>query len=264
MSIGGDELSGPSSAAAKAAANKAISLDPGLAGPHTALGFEKFMYEWDWKGAEEEYRLALAIDPSNTDVHRRYAHLLSNTGRHAEAVRETEEALRRDPLSFLGNALGGQFLLQAGQVDAAIAAEKRALQIDPDFWIAHVQLGKAYVAKGMNAEALEEYRASWAHSKGSTEPLGRTGHLLAKTGREREARKILADLMAMSKERYVPPYNIAMVHAGLGDKAEAVRWLRRGCTDRDARMVFLKVEPIWTALHGEPGFADVERCVNLP
>jgi serine/threonine-protein kinase len=259
-----DSPSGPSLAAAKAAANKAIAIDPDLAMAHLALGKGAFWFEWDWRRAEEEYRRALQLDPSNADAHRMYAHLLSNTGRHAEAFREADAALQLDPLSLLNSAMRGQFLLHGGEIDAAIAEERRVLEIESNFWVAHLLLGNAYVRKAMYVEALEEYGVSYAYSAGATEPRARTAHLLAIIGREQEARKILAELTVMSKERYVPPYNLAMIHAGLGEHAEAVRELHRACAERDVRLVFIAVEPLWKVIHNESGWAEVERCVNLP
>lgn len=259
-----DSLPESSAAAAKAAATRAIALDPEMASAHAVLGCEKFVYEWDWKGAEEEFRRAIALEPSHSGTRLTYALLLSNTGRHAEALRQADEALRLDPVSAMGNTQRGDFLRAAGRVDAAIAAQKHTLEIAPDFWVADIHLGKAYEDKGMVAEAVDAYRAAYEHSGRTSEPLARAGHLLGKTGRKTEARKILSELIARSKKGYVPPCNIAMVYTGLGEKAEAVRWLRRACADRDGNLVYMKVEPVWKALQDEPGFADIERCVNLP
>jgi TolB-like protein/Flp pilus assembly protein TadD len=259
-----DHPSEPSSVAANDAANKAISIDPRLAAAHVTLGWQKFFLEWDWLRAEDEFRHALQLDPSNADAHRMYAHLLSNTGRHNEALRQVEAALHIDPLSLMNNTMRAQFLLQANRIDAAIAADKEALEINPGFWLAHMLLGNAFVRKAMYVEALAEYRVSYDPSTGATEPRARTAHLLAITGREQEAREILLELTAMSKRRYVPHYNLAMIHAGLGERAEAVHELRRACTERDVRLVFIGVEPLWNVLHDEPGWAEVERCVNLP
>jgi DNA-binding winged helix-turn-helix (wHTH) protein/TolB-like protein/tetratricopeptide (TPR) repeat protein len=263
LPISSDFLSGPSSQLAIAAANKAIGLDPLRSDAHNALGSVKFWYAWDWKGSEEEFRRGIAINPSNPSLHLRYAHLLSNTGRHAEGRRKVEEALRLDPLWLPANTLAGIFLLNAGELDASIAQSKRALEINPDYWVARDHLGKAYEQKGMFEEALEQYRQSYAHSAGSTEPLARRAHLLARMGRKSEARKILAEMMAISKQRYVPPYNIALMHVGLGDKDQALRWMGRACAEHDARMVFLKVEPLWGALRPDPRFSEIERCVGM-
>ena len=262
--LAADSLPGSSAVAARAAATRAIALDPAMASAHAVLAQEKFVYEWDWKGAEAEYRRAVALEPANPRVHLLYALLLSNTGRHTEAMRHADEALRLSPVDVMVNTQRGDFLRAAGQVDAAIAAQKHTLEIAPDFWVADIHLGKAYEDKGMASEAVEAYMDAYKHSGRTSEPLARAGHLLGKIGRETEARKILSDLLATSKKSYVPACNIAMVYTGLGEKAEAVRWLRRACDDRDGNMAYMKVEPCWTALRDEPGFADVERCVNLP
>lgn len=264
LPISSDYRSGPPSEAAKAAAIKALSIDPGLSAAHGVLGREKFWYEWDWKGSEAEFRAGLSLDPSSAELHLGLAHLLANIGRHAESLQEAEEVRRLDPLSLMGATLRGAFLHHAGQLDDAILAQKRVLELTPDFWIAHLSLGNAYREKGMNEEALAHYRLSWKQSGGSVEPLAREALVLGKTGRVREGREILAKMMAMNRERYVPPYNFAIVYTGLGEKAEAVRWMRKACAERDARLVFLKVEPLWNELRGQPGFDDVERCVGLP
>jgi TolB-like protein/tetratricopeptide (TPR) repeat protein len=258
-----DYPSGPSSAAARDAARKAIAIDPGLAEAHVAFA-RTFFFECDWRPAEEACRRALRLDPSNVEAHRLYAHLLSNTGRHSEALREVDEALHLDPLSLMTNTMKAQFLIHAGRVDAAIAADKGVLEINSNFWVARLLLGNAYVRKAMYAEALEEYRLSYEHSVVATEPRARAAHLLAITGREQEARKILSELTAMSKDRYVPPYNLALIHAGLGEHAKALRELHRACAERDVHLVFIGVEPLWNVLHNEPGWAEVERCVHLP
>ena len=158
LPISSDFLSGPVSEAAKAAARKAIALDPLRSEAHNALGSVKFYYEWDWKGSEEEFRRGIVVNPTNPLPHLRYAHLLSNTGRHAEGRREVEEALRLDPLWLPANTLAGIFLVNAGQLDAAIVQLKRALEINPDYWVARHHLGKACEQKGMINEALEQYR----------------------------------------------------------------------------------------------------------
>jgi tetratricopeptide (TPR) repeat protein len=262
--LAADSMPGSSAAAARAAATRAIALDPAMAAAHAVLALEKFVYEWDWKGAEAEYRRAVALEPSNPGVHLMYALLLSNIGRHTEAVRHADEALRLSPVDVMVNTQRGDFLRAAGNVEAAIAAQKHTLEIAPDFWIADIHLGKAYADKGMVSEAVEAYMDAYEHSGRTSEPLARAGHLLGTVGRKTEARKILSDLLATSKKSYVPACNIAMVYTGLGEKAEAVRWLRRACDDRDGNMAYMRVEPCWTALRDEPGFADVERCVNLP
>ncbi len=253
-----------SAIAARAAATRAIALDPDLTDAHLSLACQKFVYEWDWKGADEEYRRAIALAPRSEGGRLDYALLLSNTGRHAEALQQADEAMRINPVDVMVNTQRGDFLRAAGQVDAAIAAQKHALEIAPGFWIASIHLGKAYEDKGMVAEAIAAYRDAYEQSGKTSEPLARAGHLLGKTGRKQEAQEILSDLLARSKKGYVPACNIAMVYTGLGQKSEAVRWLKRGCAERDGNMAYMKVEPVWSALRDEPGFADVERCVNLP
>jgi serine/threonine-protein kinase len=259
-----DYPAGPSSAASKDAANKAAAIDPQLSLPHLVLGREAFFYDWDWRRAEEELLHALQLEPANAELHRTYAHFLLNTGRQSEALRQADDALQLDPVSLMNNTLRAQFLLQSGDVEAAIEADRRALEIDPAFWVARMLLGNAYLRKAKYVEALEEYRVAYAHSAGATEPRARAAYLLARTGRKREARKILIELTALSRVRYVPPYNLALVDAGLGEHAEALRELRRACVERDVRLIFIRVDSAWDVLRSEPGWPEVERCIKLP
>ena len=143
---------------AKAAAQKAIEIDDTLAEAHAELGFIIFWYDWNWNAAENQFKRALELNPNSADTHQFYAHLLSNTGRHAEALAEIKRARELDPLNLRINALEGQFLLHAGQTDEALARLQKTLELDPNFWMAHLFASSAYIEKGMFAEAVAEAR----------------------------------------------------------------------------------------------------------
>ncbi|MEJ7699710.1 MAG: tetratricopeptide repeat protein [Pyrinomonadaceae bacterium] len=248
---------------AKAAAQKALEIDDRLAEAHAVLGWVIFWYDWDWNAAENQDRRAIELNPNSADAHEVYAHLLSNTGRHAEALAEMKLARELDPLNLRINALEGQFLLHAGQTDEALARLQKTFELSPNFWLAHNMAASAYIEKEMYSEAIAEARQAREFSGVSSHPLAFSGYALAKSGRTAEARAVLDELSKLSTERYVPPYYIALIHNGLGEGEQALTWLERGFEQRDAKMVFLKVEPKWNNLRNEPRFIELMRRMNF-
>ena len=249
---------------AKAAARRAIEIDDTLADAHAELGFIIFWYDWDWEGAENQFKRGLDLDPNSADTHLFYAHLLSNTGRHAEALAEAKRAREIDPLDLRVNALEGQFLLHAGRTDEALGRLQKTLELNPNYYLARLFASSAYIEKGMFAEAIAEARrASEVSGASNTHPMAFHGYALAKDGREAEARDLLKGMLKSSTERYVSAYNIALVYHGLGERGETLAWLERAYSQRDQKMVFLKVEPKWNDLRGDQRFQDLQRRVGL-
>jgi len=248
---------------ARAAAQKAIEIDDTLAAAHAQLGFIIFWYDWDWGASENKFKRALELDPDGADTHLFYAHLLSNTGRHAEALAEAKRARELDPLNLRTNALEGSFLIHAGRTDEALTRLHETMELDPNYFLAHLIASTGYIVKGMYSEAISEARRareiSGARSSYSEAVLG---YALAKSGREVEARSLLEGLLKSSAER--DPYNIALVYNGLGQHDDALAWLERAYAQRSPGMVFLKVEPKWNSLRSEPRFQDLLRHVGLP
>ena len=248
---------------AKAAAQKAIEIDDRLADAHAILGFIIFWYDWNWKESENQCQRALELNPNCADAHTFYAHLLSNTGHHAEALAEIKRARELDPLSSRNNALEGQFLLHAGQTDKALARLQKTFELDPNFWLAHLFASSAYIEKGMFPEAIAEARKARELSGASTHPLAFEGYALAKSGRQTEARAVLEELLKSSTNRFVSPYNIALIYNGLDERDETLAWLERGFAQREPKTVFLKVEPKWNNLRSDPRFIDLIKRMNL-
>src|SRR5262249_41557364 len=180
-----------------------------------------------------------------------------------EALEEAQRARKLDPLSPLLAALQGQFLYYAGQNDAAIKELQETLELFPDFWVAHINLGKVYERTGKYDEALKEFAKARSLSTIS-EPLPLTGHTYATSGNRREALSALAALKEQASQRYVPPYNIALIYAGLDDKSQALDWLEKGLAARDVHMVFLRVDPKWDGLRDQPRFQALIRRIGLP
>lgn len=248
---------------ARAAAQKALEIDDSLAEAHSVLGWITFWSDWDWDAAENQFKRALELDPDSPDAHQYYAHFLSHTGRHEEALAEIKRARDLEPLNARTSALEGQFLLNAGRVDEALDRLQKTFELDPNNLAGHMFSASALIEKGKFHEAIDEARRGATYQVGGTRGKSILGYALAKSGKPTEARAVLEELLKLSKKRYVSPYNIALIYNGLGERDEALAWLEQGYEQRDVRMMFLKVEPKWNNLRSEPRFQDVLRRVGL-
>ncbi|MEP6570543.1 MAG: protein kinase [Acidobacteriota bacterium] len=245
------------------AAQKALDIDDGLPEAHTALGATIFWHDWNWNEAENQYKRGLELNPSSADTHLFYAHLLSNTGRHSEALVEIKRARELDPLNPFLNALEGQFLLHAGKTDEALARLRETFELAPGFWLPHAFASSAYIEKGMFAEAIAEAQRARELSGVQTFSFALEGYALAKLGKRDEARAVLDGLLKLSKERFVPPYHIALLYNGVGEPDHALAWLEKGYEQRDPKMAFLKVEPKWNNLRADPRFQNLMKRVGF-
>jgi TolB-like protein/Flp pilus assembly protein TadD len=249
---------------AKAAATKAIEIDDTLAEAYAALGYVIFRYDWNWNEAENKCERALELDPNSAEAHETYAHLLSSTARHAEALAEIKRARELDPLNLRIGVVEAQFLIYAGQADEALFRSQKIFELDPEFSFAHSFASSAYIEKGMYPEAIAEARKGRVLSGGRSHAIAFEGYALAKTGKQAEARAVLDELLKLSTERYVPPYPVALVYNGLGERDKTFEWLEKGYQHRDARMMFLKVEPKWNNLRDDPRFQELLRKLGFP
>jgi TolB-like protein/DNA-binding winged helix-turn-helix (wHTH) protein/Tfp pilus assembly protein PilF len=242
---------------AQAAAARALELDDALAQAHDSDARIKLFYEWNWAESERQSVRAIALNRNLAGAHVRYAHLLSNVGRHKEALAEAERARELDPLSLITNTLFGMFLFQARQYDAAAEQLQKTIRMNPHFWVGHLHLGKVYEQKGMYQAAIEEFTKARDLSEGASETIASLGHADALSGRQDEARNVLEELQRQSRSSYVPPYNIAMIYAALGEKDHALDWLEKGYEARDVHMIFLKVDPKWDSFRTDSRFQDL-------
>lgn len=245
------------------AALKALEIDDQLSEAHTTLGWIKFWYEWDWEGAEKEYRRALEINPNYPSAHMGYAHLLSNLGRHEEALEEVDRALKLEPLSSFNGAMKGQFLFHARRYPQALVQLQKTLEIEPNFSIGQLLLGKSYEQVGQYEEALEAFRKSKELSSSPSVAISLSGHTYALSGRREQAERALRELKAISAERYVPPYNVARVYQGLRNSDETLRCLESAYQERDVHMVFLGADPLWDSLRSDPRFIGLLKRMKL-
>jgi TolB-like protein/DNA-binding winged helix-turn-helix (wHTH) protein/Tfp pilus assembly protein PilF len=247
---------------ARSAALKALDLDANLAEAHTSLAFVRHHFDWDWDGADAEYKLALRLDPNNAITHLRYAELLSNLGRHDEAIREITVARQLDPLSVVVRSNVGRFLYYARRYDEAIAELKQVLAADPHRSWSRVTLAFCYEQKGMYSEALAEQEALRADFNG-VYGIGST-HLFARMGKFQDARTVLKYHEQPAPDGVQDWFFIAAAYAQLGEKDRAFQWLGRAYQNRDYFMTFIKTDPFMDPLREDPRFEAMLRRVGFP
>lgn len=247
---------------ARSAAVKALDLDNTLAEAHTSLGWTKYVYEWDWPGAEREFQHAIELSPNYSIAHDWYGVCLAQRGRFDEALAELKEAERLDPISFFIQVHIGWIHYYSGRYDLAIDRYLKVLEMDPNYPWARMHLSQAYEQKGKYSEAIAELKQVLASSTNSQRYLARLGRLYALSGNRQEAQKLLNELLEMEKERYVSPYSLALVYAGLNEKERALDWLHKGADQRAGRMVRLQYDPRFNNLRTEPKFEKILRRIN--
>jgi TolB-like protein/Flp pilus assembly protein TadD len=250
---------------ARRAAEHAVAAEPELAETQTSWGFVKFWLDWDWEETEAAYRRAIAIDPNYSLVYRLLGIALAHIGHREEEAREAMERARiLDPLQAMNHALSAQVAFLARDYAAALGFAQQAGVVLTDFWIANLQMAQAYAQLGENSLALEALSFGGGVGGENSKVLSLRGYVLAKMGRANEARKVLNTLLALARERYIPAYAIAQVHAGLREEDDALAWLERAVHEHDVHLVMLPTEPKWDALRGNPRFGELLRRCGLP
>jgi TolB-like protein/DNA-binding winged helix-turn-helix (wHTH) protein/Flp pilus assembly protein TadD len=246
---------------AKKAAQEALRSNPGLAEAHATAAYVRWLLDWDWKGAEAEYRQAISLDPGNARISLQLGHVLSQMGRHADAEQATRRARELEPLDAINRALSAQVSFQSRDNAAAIVHARQAILLDSKLWIGYVQLGQAYAQAGETDLALEALAEGARFSGGNSKAVSMRGYVLAKAGRTTEAREVLKSLESPSPGVYVPPYAAALVHAGLGERDAVFQWLDKAFDAHDVHLMYLPVDAKWDAYRDDARFrALVERC----
>jgi tetratricopeptide (TPR) repeat protein len=248
----------------KAAAKRALELDPDLAEAHASLGSVLGFYDRNFPESEREFRRAIELNPNYATGHHWYGlTYLAKVGRFDDAIAELKKALELDPLSLIINADLGNVYIQARQYQSAIEQLQKTIDMDQGFYFAHWQLGIAYEMTGSLHEATLEYQKA---RQLNDDPwvLALLAHVAARSGNKDEALKILEELKQISKQRYVSEYNFAIAYAGLGEKDQAFQSLEKSYANRESRITRIKVDPLMENLHSDPRFADLVRKVGLP
>jgi serine/threonine protein kinase/tetratricopeptide (TPR) repeat protein len=247
---------------AKEAATRALALDPTLAEAHVSQALIEHA-EFGWAAAEAEYRRAIDLNPSYATAHHWYANYLSQLGRFDEAVAEIKRAQQLDPLSIGINTAFGAVLYLARRNDEAVAQLRTTLEMDPKFALAHGALAEVYIQKRAYAQALEEYNAVKAITGDTSDLRASLGYLYAVSGRPRAALQLVDELGRRRGPEAAAPGSLAVVYAALGQKDLAFAWLDKAYAERDAWLVFLKVEPKFDNLRSDPRFDMLLRRTGL-
>ena len=245
----------------KAAVARAFEIDSGLAEAHAVQGHLKFVCDYDWAGAEADFKRAIELNPNSGVVYDHYGLMLSALERYDEAIELQRRAHELDPLAHRMDI--ATTFLRAGRYDEALRTVTRVVEVDPHFAMAHATLGWAYLMKGMPDEGLAALQRAVSLSPESTLYLAQLGQAQAQVGRTEEAREILRRLEEMSRQRYVSPYHMAYVHTGLGEHERAMDWLERAYEERAGGVFGVKGSFLFVSLRGHPRFQALLRKMNL-
>jgi TolB-like protein/DNA-binding winged helix-turn-helix (wHTH) protein/Tfp pilus assembly protein PilF len=249
---------------AEAAARKALALDETLAEAHAALGLVKYRYQWDWQGAEAEFRRAIELNPNFAEGHASYSTYLRILGRYSEALSVGRRAHALDPLSRIIHTELALNLRCLRRDDEAAAEVKKALEVDPQDAGALRLTGYIQLEKGQTREAIASYEQSVSVSQRSADSLAALGYAYGVTGKRAQALQILRELETQSRQRYVSAFYMAFVHVGLGNKEEALACLERAYENRDGQLVSIYYRRVFEPLHSHPQFHSLLRRMGLP
>ena len=249
---------------AKAAVMTALEIEETLAEAHTSLAFVKTFSDWDWMGAEKEFKQAIEFNPGYATAHQWYAEHLTMKGQYAEAIAELKRAQELDPLSLIiGVASAVTLFCGTRRYDRVIEECQKVLEIDPNFGGALNVLGMVYRERAMYEEAIEAFQKARTFDEGNTWVTAELGHVYAVSGNRSEAQKVLDELKQLSKRSYVPPDNIALVYLGLGKINLTFEYLEKAYEHRSVGLCWLKADPIFDSLRSDSRFTVLLKRIGL-
>lgn len=248
---------------ARAAAERAVAIDDSLAEGHNSLGYVKHRYEWDWAGAEREFKRAIEFDPNYAPARIWYSNFLTSMGRMDEAIEEARRCQELAPLWLLAGSQLAWVHYYARQYDLAIEQSQKILSIDRGSFAAHRYAGMAYAQQGKYREAIESLTKARELSGNSPVVVAALAYAQAISGNKDEARRLLTEFNNPSQHK-VPAYDLAIVYAGLGEKENSFAWLEKAYQEHSEYLAFLRVEPRLASLHSDARFADLLKRLNLP
>lgn len=243
---------------AKAAAIHALELDNSLSEAHTSLAFAFDVFDWNWKSADDEYRRAIDLNPGYATAHHWYGCHLSALGRNSDAIAEMRKAASLDPLSLIISSDLAGILLVAHQSDEAIAQSRKTVDMDPNFAVAHLELGQAFLEKRDYKEAIEEFKKASELSGGSVPSTADLAYAYAVSNQTDQAMSILNELQVRATHN---ASEIALVHVGLGQKDEAMKWLEKAYADHFNPSIL--VRPAFDPLRSDKRFQDLMRRLDM-
>jgi tetratricopeptide (TPR) repeat protein len=249
---------------AKAAAMKALDLDENMAEAHAALGYARLHFDWDWAGAEAEFRRALELNPGYANALHWRSHYLLAIGETKEAFETAKRALDLDPLNQSINAHLGHHFIHTGHYDDAVTQMKTALEMNPASVRCHALLGRALEGKRLFGQAEAEFQEAIRLSGGEQQLRARLAHVYASEGNVDAARGLLNRLETESSRDYVSPYVLALAHTALGEYDQAFHYLARAYDLRQEELIYIKTDPDLKPLRSDPRFSELVRRMRLP
>ncbi|NOR21506.1 MAG: tetratricopeptide repeat protein [Candidatus Aminicenantes bacterium] len=247
---------------AKEAAKKALEIDDTLAEAHASLAWALMDYDWDWEGAEREFKKAIELNPGYATGHQWYAFYLIRIGRHDDSMAEIRLAKELDPLSLVINRNVGTLLFCVRQYDQAIEALQNTLEMDASFSYTHHYLGRAYLQKFMYEEAMAEFQAEMLLEHSDADQIF-CGIIKERMGKKGEVQRMLDDRIKQSEKEYVPPYYIAWLYLVLGKNDQGFKWLDKAVKERDSELFYLKTDPRLDPIRSDPRFKALLKKVGL-
>jgi eukaryotic-like serine/threonine-protein kinase len=246
---------------AKEAVTTALALDGGLGEAHEVLALIKCVHDFDWVGAEREFKLALELSPGAADIYDHYGWLCSALERYDEALSLVKRAQELDPLTHRADV--ATTLIRAGRYPEALESALRCVEFDPEYGRGRSTLGWAYLKNGRTEQGLAELERTVALVPGNTLYLAQLGEAYGLTGRAAKAREVLRQLEELSRQRYVSPYHMAYVYTGLGEQDRAMDFLERAYEERAGSLYGVKGSFLFTSLRPHPRFQALLRKMNL-
>jgi eukaryotic-like serine/threonine-protein kinase len=247
---------------AKAAAEKALQIDPANSGAHASLGYATLFFDWDWAKAENEFRNSLERDPENPRAHHWHAWYYFATRQHAEGIAAMERAHDRDPLAPIVNDHLALSYSLAGRHDKALRQLRQTVSMAPEFFLAHYRIGWVHLQKGEPDEAVAPLGRA-VELSGGLNALGMLGFACGLAGRTAEAEGVAARLKSESVSRYVSPLERALVCAGLSDLDGAFSWIEHALENRSSDLVLFLAYPWTEAMRKDPRFGTIARSIGL-
>jgi TolB-like protein/DNA-binding winged helix-turn-helix (wHTH) protein/Flp pilus assembly protein TadD len=247
----------------RAACDRALQLDSGLAEAHLCDGAYKLFYEWNLAGAEAAFKRAMELDPSYLFPYELNAYVLRSQQRFDEAIAEIKKARELDPLNLLLISDLSTCYRFAGRLDDAIATYDQLLEMDPTFADGYFEKALAHSERGDHETAVKLAKRAIELSGGSTKVIAGLGIAHARAGDRAKAERIIEELKTQPKEKYVSPQDIALIYSALGDRDNAFAWLEKAYAARSCWLIELNVDPAFRQLRDDPRFADLARRVGL-
>jgi len=241
---------------ARAAAEKALEIDPDLTEAYNSLGVVKLFYEWDWQGAERDFQTAIRLNPGYPDVHQRYGMLLTATGEFRSADAQFDLACELDPLSLITLTLSGYPSYYSRQFEKAAARFRKVIASDGKYSMAHFRLGLAFAQMANFEGAIAELKTSNALSN-DRDSIAALGYVQGLAGDHDAASAVLNELERRERGGFVSAYDRVLVNIGLGDQAAALDWLERAVDERSYWLIYIKVDPALDPLRPDPRFAAI-------